>query len=387
MLIGARSRRIGRISPSDRGDTDEPPAVRAGRRRARCRGAAGVPRRPGARTTPTTPGRETFLAALRAYPDLRPDSNVRAWLVTIAHRKAIDVTRATARRPVPGDRLPEIAVDGPAQRRRRRRRPAGGAGRTSRPSSARPSPTTTSPGSRYAEVGGRSSAATRPRPPQGRRRRHRPPPRRLPEGQDRMIATDPLLDALLAPHADADLDRLRDRLATEADRRRPARRRLPHRRQPVRPAAGRGHAGRARPGRLRAEGHDAVLERLAAAVSPRVLAAPAAARRGRPPARRVLRRAAPELRRRRSTSVWPTASAAAVLDHLREHRLRRHRDLHRRRRRGGEPRGGAGRGHGLRHNPIPIVVPCHRVVRSDGTIGQYLGGTETKAALLALEAA
>ena len=30
---------------------------------------------------------ETFLAALRAYPDLRPDSNVRGWLVTIAHRK------------------------------------------------------------------------------------------------------------------------------------------------------------------------------------------------------------------------------------------------------------------------------------------------------------
>ena len=56
---------------------------------------------------------ETFLSALRAYPDLRPDSDVRAWLVTIAHRKAIDVTRATARRPVPGDRLPDLAVDGP----------------------------------------------------------------------------------------------------------------------------------------------------------------------------------------------------------------------------------------------------------------------------------
>ena len=36
---------------------------------------------------------ETFLAALRAYPDLRPDSNVRGWLVTIAHRKAIDLLR------------------------------------------------------------------------------------------------------------------------------------------------------------------------------------------------------------------------------------------------------------------------------------------------------
>jgi RNA polymerase sigma factor (sigma-70 family) len=36
---------------------------------------------------------ETFLAALRAYPRLRPDSNVRAWLLTIAHRKAIDHVR------------------------------------------------------------------------------------------------------------------------------------------------------------------------------------------------------------------------------------------------------------------------------------------------------
>jgi len=36
---------------------------------------------------------ETFLAALRAYPRLRPHSNVRAWLFTIAHRKALDCTR------------------------------------------------------------------------------------------------------------------------------------------------------------------------------------------------------------------------------------------------------------------------------------------------------
>jgi RNA polymerase sigma factor (sigma-70 family) len=50
---------------------------------------------------------ETFLAALQAYPRLRPDSNVRAWLVTIAHRKAIDQLRAKARAPEPSDRLPE----------------------------------------------------------------------------------------------------------------------------------------------------------------------------------------------------------------------------------------------------------------------------------------
>ena len=44
---------------------------------------------------------ETFLSALRAYPRLRADSNLRAWVLTIAHRKAIDVHRARARNPVP----------------------------------------------------------------------------------------------------------------------------------------------------------------------------------------------------------------------------------------------------------------------------------------------
>jgi RNA polymerase sigma factor (sigma-70 family) len=44
---------------------------------------------------------ETFLAAMRAYPDLPAGSNVEAWLVTIAHRKAIDQRRAQARRAVP----------------------------------------------------------------------------------------------------------------------------------------------------------------------------------------------------------------------------------------------------------------------------------------------
>ncbi|MDQ1488086.1 MAG: hypothetical protein QOJ23_600 [Actinomycetota bacterium] len=58
---------------------------------------------------------ETFLAALRAYPDLRPESNIRGWLVTIAHRKAIDHIRARKRAPEPADDLSE-------------RLPAGGGG-------------------------------------------------------------------------------------------------------------------------------------------------------------------------------------------------------------------------------------------------------------------
>jgi len=50
---------------------------------------------------------ETFLAALRAYPELPEDTRVEAWLVTVAHRKALDVARANARRPVAVEELPE----------------------------------------------------------------------------------------------------------------------------------------------------------------------------------------------------------------------------------------------------------------------------------------
>jgi len=50
---------------------------------------------------------ETFLAAMKAYPDLTADANVEAWLVTIAHRKAIDITRATARRAIPVPDTPD----------------------------------------------------------------------------------------------------------------------------------------------------------------------------------------------------------------------------------------------------------------------------------------
>jgi RNA polymerase sigma factor (sigma-70 family) len=44
---------------------------------------------------------ETFISALRAYPRLRPDSNTRAWVLTIAHRKALDAHRARTRHATP----------------------------------------------------------------------------------------------------------------------------------------------------------------------------------------------------------------------------------------------------------------------------------------------
>jgi RNA polymerase sigma factor (sigma-70 family) len=59
---------------------------------------------------------ETFMAALRAYPRLRPDSNLRAWVLTIASRKALDVHRARARRAVPVERIEETpAPEAPAR--------------------------------------------------------------------------------------------------------------------------------------------------------------------------------------------------------------------------------------------------------------------------------
>ena len=57
---------------------------------------------------------ETFLAALRAYPRLRNGANLDAWVLTIAHRKAIDSHRARARRPIAvADADESPAADGP----------------------------------------------------------------------------------------------------------------------------------------------------------------------------------------------------------------------------------------------------------------------------------
>ncbi len=55
---------------------------------------------------------DAFLAALQAYPRLRPDSDVKAWLVTIAHRKALDILRRRTRHAVPMSDPPERVVTG-----------------------------------------------------------------------------------------------------------------------------------------------------------------------------------------------------------------------------------------------------------------------------------
>lgn len=53
----------------------------------------------------------------------------------------------------------------------------------------------------------------------------------------------------------------------------------------------------------------------------------------------------------------------------------------------GNPRAVRAVGSACAHNPLPVVIPCHRVVRSDGSIGQYVGGIAAKNILLTLEAA
>jgi RNA polymerase sigma factor (sigma-70 family) len=56
---------------------------------------------------------ETWISALRAYPRLRDAANLRGWLLTIAHHKAIDQVRARGRQPVPVGDVPEQAAPEP----------------------------------------------------------------------------------------------------------------------------------------------------------------------------------------------------------------------------------------------------------------------------------
>ncbi|HWO65312.1 MAG TPA: methylated-DNA--[protein]-cysteine S-methyltransferase [Umezawaea sp.] len=133
------------------------------------------------------------------------------------------------------------------------------------------------------------------------------------------------------------------------------------------------------------EDQDAVLASLADAVSPRILAAPA---RLDPVARQLDEYFT---RRRRTFDVPLDFRLAkgfrrAVLAHLVVIPYGRTESYAEVAAASGTPRAVRAVGTACATNPLPLVVPCHRVVRSDGTSGNYRGGEEAKRDLLALEA-
>jgi methylated-DNA-[protein]-cysteine S-methyltransferase len=135
---------------------------------------------------------------------------------------------------------------------------------------------------------------------------------------------------------------------------------------------------------LAVEGHDAVLQGVADSVSPRILAT---TRRVDPIARQLDEYFAG---RRHQFDVALDLRLARgfrreVLDRLLEIPYGRTESYAEVARATGSPRAVRAVGSACSHNPVPLVVPCHRVVRSDGTVGNYLGGTAMKEALLALE--
>jgi methylated-DNA-[protein]-cysteine S-methyltransferase len=132
------------------------------------------------------------------------------------------------------------------------------------------------------------------------------------------------------------------------------------------------------------EGLDAVLQALASKISPRILAAP-----GR------LEDAARQLddyfAGRRTTFQIPldlrlsAGFRRTVLDHLAAISYGHTESYAEVAAATGHPGAMRAVGSACATNPLPVVVPCHRVLRSDGSLGGYLGGLEVKRALLELE--
>jgi methylated-DNA-[protein]-cysteine S-methyltransferase len=134
------------------------------------------------------------------------------------------------------------------------------------------------------------------------------------------------------------------------------------------------------------EDHDAVLAALAARISPRILRAP-----------QRLDTAARQLdeyfAKRRTAFDVPVdlrltdGFRRSVVEHLRDIGYGDRASYAAVAAAVGNPGAVRAVGSACARNPLPVVIPCHRVVRSDGTSGQYVGGQAAKAALLELEAA
>lgn len=133
-------------------------------------------------------------------------------------------------------------------------------------------------------------------------------------------------------------------------------------------------------------GHDAELARLAEAVSPRILHAPA---RLDAVARQLDEYFAGD---RTAFDVPLDLRLArgfrrAVVDHLPAIQYGRTETYAQVAAAAGSPKAVRAVGTACAMNPVPVVVPCHRVVRSDGSFGGYAGGPDAKRTLLTMEAA
>jgi methylated-DNA-[protein]-cysteine S-methyltransferase len=132
--------------------------------------------------------------------------------------------------------------------------------------------------------------------------------------------------------------------------------------------------------------YDLVLQQLARDVSPRVLRAPARLDT-------VAREIAQYFARRRTTFDVPLDLRLAhgfrrtVLSHLPKIPYGATATYAAVAKASWNPRAVRAAGSACANNPLPVVLPCHRVVRSDGSIGQYVGGVEAKRTLLTLEGA
>jgi len=134
------------------------------------------------------------------------------------------------------------------------------------------------------------------------------------------------------------------------------------------------------------EDHDAVLATLAQRVSPRILRSPARTDE-------VARQLEEYFTGRRRAFDVPldrrlsNGFRRSVQDHLTRIGYGSTESYAQVAAAAGSPRAVRAVGSACATNPLPVVVPCHRVLRSDGSLGGYVGGLEAKHALLALESA
>ena len=302
---------------------------------------------------------EACIAALRAYPDLEHGQNLKGWLMTVAHRKAVDAHRARARRPVPVERVPEQATGD--RRAQRRRGPALG------------------PGARAAREAARRRVPAQRRRPVLRRRGDRAGvlagrrPAQRPRGAQAAAPGGALvreLNLLVAERAQreglldvayATVDSPFGPLTAAATERGPGHARLPRARARRRcwsgwPASCRRACWRRPRGWTGSGASWTSTSRAGGASStPRWTSrsrAASTARCWRPRRRSATGRPAP-------TRAWPPSA--------------------------GNAKAVRAAGSGLGSNPIPVVVPCHRVLRTGGALGGYTGGLERKEFLLSLE--